>query len=120
MISYKVEDLSVNGQVIDDHMTNQFGEIAAISYLVDSLIDNVEKREIEKAVKNYISWTAKLTSSTPVYGNVATATELEYDVFNIGNFYNFCKENKDQYPFVKKERTAELDEIVIGMWLKNH
>ena len=101
-------------------MTSQFGEIAAISYLVDSLIDNVEKKEIERAVKDFNSWTANLTSSTSVHGNVATNTKLEYDVFNIANFYDFCKENKDQYPFIKKERTAELDEIVIGMWLKNH
>ena len=60
-----------------------------------------------------------LTSSESVHGYVAKDVQMEYDVFNIANFYKFCKDHPKEYPFISKERTPELDEIVIGFWLKN-
>ena len=46
--------------------------------------------------------------------------QADPDVFNISSFYGFCKLNPEMYPFIENERTPELDEIVIGLWLKNH
>jgi hypothetical protein len=57
--------------------------------------------------------------------DIYTQVELEdiqsdYDVFNITSFYDFCKLKPEEYGFIVKERTTELDEIIIGLWLKNH
>ena len=52
-----------------------------------------------------------------------------YNSFNIESFYNFCRKSpidgEDQqwaYPFValKNVNQEELDEFIIGTWIKNH
>ena len=53
----------------------------------------------------------------------------DFDTFNIEAFYNFCQKHpadgEDQqwaYPFMALENVnqTELDEFVIGTWIKNH
>ena len=53
VISYKVEDLSTNKQIIDDHMATKFGEVGVVSYFVDMISDHSHKKEIGKAINNY-------------------------------------------------------------------
>jgi hypothetical protein len=51
----------------------------------------------------------------------------EYDSFNIENFYTYCKQNPldldskmFKYLFCDCERSKNLDELIIGFWIKNH
>ena len=46
---------------------------------------------------------------------------VEYDKFDIEHLYQFCKENpinkaKQNYQFMKLERTKELDDVVSEIW----
>ena len=67
---------------------------------------------------------SNLIASTSVHDLVSRVNleeiQVDYDVFNISSFYGFCRLKPEEYPFVENERTPELDEIIIGLWLKNH
>lgn len=95
----KVHDTS--GALDSDQ--DDFGPFAA---LISVAIDDYDKMVLE----------------TPSLGQ-------NYDEFNLERFYSFCrtdpKDGRDQsylYPFIKLEKVNqfELDEFVIGTWLKNH
>ena len=120
VIHYRVEDLSTHKEIIDDHMASTFGEGSIFSYFAELHKDHTHKKEIEKAVENYNQMLSKLIAQNSVHDIVLKDINLDYDVFNIANFYEFCKKSPDEYPFVLNERTPELDEIIIGFWLKKH
>jgi hypothetical protein len=58
-----------------------------------------------------------------------SAITSDYNTFNLEAFYQFCRTNpadgEDQqwaYPFMglKNVDQTELDEFIIGTWIKNH
>ena len=101
VISYRVEDLSAHKEIIDDHMTDAFDEQTSIySYFAELHKDHVYKKEIEKAVKNYNQMISEMISSNSVHDIVLKDINLDYDVFNIGMFYDFCRKDPEIYPFV--------------------
>ena len=117
IISYRVEDLNPNTTVIDDYFGNQMGEISTVSYFVDGFKNRSQKKEIEKAVLNY---NEQVLKSDCVVVWESNECELDYDIFNMDRFFEFCKESPEEYGFIDNQRTPELDEVIIGIWLKNH
>ena len=124
MISYRVEDLSTTTEVLEDHISSAFGETGIFNYVHDLHKNHTHKKEIESALNNYDNMVSELVSQSSakdIYTQInLQEIQEDFDVFNISSFYDFCKLFPEEYNFIENERTAELDEIIIGLWLKNH
>ena len=93
------------------------GEISTVSFFVDKFKNHSNKKEIEKAVLNYNNLV--LAADCDIDWELQEC-DLDYDIFNLTRFYDFCRETPNDYTFIENERTPELDEIIIGFWLKKH
>ena len=77
--------------------------MAIIQYVQDLVHNKKIRNEISEALAFY--WVSQ---------------DEDENLFQIEGFYQFCKQSPKGYSFTEIARAPELDEIIIGLWLKNH
>ena len=139
-VEFSIEELSGNKAMQEDYMCGHFDESCVFSF-AEGMDLEIIQRAVELAVEDYdrivfgMSRLHKgddLTTVQKFLPELKVAIEpspmwQNYDKFDLDAFYKFCKENPIDHStqpymqsFLDLERTTEVEEFIVGIWIKNH
>lgn len=140
-ISFEVDNISQTYLIIDEYMTSLFEDSMDMEFEHSKNLVQICESQLIRALQDYdkfilasklyendelkeqvLDWAPEFKDE--IQANLAIAQEKE--MFNIEGFYVFAdmdvpNDRKDyKYLFCGLERSENLDQLIIGLWVKNH